>query len=107
MTQREECLHTMRVIRHHKPTDRYLVQLQYFGHPATQHWISERQYRTLERAFERTPYGYSTKHISVVGVFEDERFCYAKWELQEWFPSLPPVLEVPEYVEVAPELRDE
>lgn len=100
----EEFLHTFRVLRHYAPTNRYQVQLQYHDQPASVHWISYKQYMTLENAF--SPYGYSTKERSVIGVFDGDRFCFAKWECGEFVHYVPPTLDIPESVEIAEELRD-
>lgn len=102
---REEYLHTFRLLYHYAPTDRYKVQIQYHDKPATIHWMSAKQFVSLQNAF--WPNGFSTRQQSIVGIFDGDRFCYARFERHACEHACPSPLTVPESVEIDPELRDE
>lgn len=59
--------------------DRYVVELGIKGEPKKTAWLTEKQMINLQNCFNKTPKGYSTGNISIVGVFNEKGYySYSK-----------------------------
>lgn len=87
MTERE----ISHVIGYHEAgkTGKYVVKLAFPDEKAQEYWMTPKQLDNLLWAFEKTPKGYSTAKIKIIGVF-NERGYYA-WCKTEYTPWEPPI----------------
>lgn len=85
MTERE--IDHIDAVRYVDKIGKYRVKLAFRDAHAKEVWMTERQLAQIERAFEITPKGYSTRRAWVTGVWNDKGYyAYAKAEKEPFIP---------------------
>lgn len=68
---------------------KYKVRLAFESEKSETVWMSERQLLGILRCFEQTPHDHSTRHTTVIGVWNERGYyAYSKVERQQFIPPV-------------------